>query len=617
MPETSIVIRTFNEEKNLGNLLIALQKQSYRNFEVIIVDSGSNDGTLRIAEEHKTNIIKIESRDFTFGYSLNVGCKASRGKYLVFVSGHVLPTDESWLANLLAPFKDEKVAMVYGRQRGTPESKFSEQMDFKRLFGTGVVNSRVPLNYANNANSAIRKKMWEDHPFDEYLFGLEDIAWAREVAESGYSIRYEPTSAVYHIHNEKWSQVFNRYRREAIAAVRIHLKEPPQAKLSTLWLGINVVRDLLCSFPNYTDGRIEEILRFRYYQWKGSRVGWFQGNGMSLEAERNSNLFFPVENQSVVIQGPLRAVLKETPLPPMLPGDILIKVEYVGVCRTDIEVYEGSLGYYRDGHAKYPIVPGHEFSGTIARVGSNNRFQERFKVGGRVVGECILCRGEIAERKEVGVINVDGAYSRYIVVPGDSVHRIPEGVDTKTATLTEPLAVVLRALRRVESRLGENSRVAVVGAGQIGNLCTQVLAYHGHSVTLFDKDAGRLSLLKGKASEVDTAIRDLGRFDLIIEATGSKHALEEVLRGGRVDSTILLLGFPYGDIQYNFEDFVGQEKVIVGSVGSESIDFKNALALLPALDMKAFTEVVLPLEQFNEAWEAHKALKHLKILLKP
>src|SRR3989344_3446611 len=116
MPETSIVIRTFNEEKHIGNLLRAIGEQKYRDHEVVIVDSGSTDATLDIARQFPTTIVEIESRDFTFGYALNVGCEKARGMHLVFVSAHVLPLDTHWLGNLIAPFTDQQGAMVYGRQ---------------------------------------------------------------------------------------------------------------------------------------------------------------------------------------------------------------------------------------------------------------------------------------------------------------------------------------------------------------------------------------------------------------------------------------------------------------------------------------------------------------------
>jgi len=616
MPETSIVIRTLNEERHIGNLLHAIKKQDYRNYEIIIVDSGSTDRTLEIAEKFSVKIIKIEPRDFTFGYALNVGCGASSGKYLVFVSAHVIPIDDQWLSSLLFPFDNKKVAMVYGRQMGNSESKFSEKMDFQRLFGTSPLNSKVPISYANNANSAIRKELWEKRFFDEYLFGLEDIEWAEDMTKKGYLIRYEPKAAIYHIHEEEWHQVFNRYRREAIAAVRIGLRHPPQVKIGIMWMFVNLFLDLLSSFPNFSRERIEEITKFRYYQWKGNRRGWLQGKDIDFDRERNS-IFYPTENRAVVIKDRCKAEVEEMPLPEMKPGDILIKVDYVGVCRTDLEVYEGTLGYYRDGLASYPIVPGHEFSGTIVRIGSNNKFQEQFKVGQRVVGECILSRGKNSERKEVGVINHNGAYSQYIIMPGNFIHKIPDSLDSKTAVLTEPLAVVLRALRRLESRLSKNPKVAVIGAGQIGNLCTQVLSLHGYKVNLYDRDVERLRILEDKTNDIDTTLSNLGKFDVIIEATGSKQVLEQVLKDSRVDSTILLLGFPYGDIEYNFEDLVNREKVLVGSMGGDGEDFLRALKLLPTLDTSPFTQVVMQLKDFKEAWRIQRTSKYIKILLKP
>lgn len=616
MPETSIVIRTYNEEKYLGNLLSAILKQDYQDYEIIIVDSGSTDKTLEIAEKFPVKITSIESRDFTFGYALNIGCEKAKGKYLVFASAHVLPVNDRWLSSLLAPFKGERVAMVYGRQLGNERSKFSERNDFKRLFKTTAENYNVSVDYANNANSAIRKELWKSHPFDEYLFGLEDIDWAKHMVKMGHLVRYEPKAVIYHIHEDEWHQVFNRYRREAIAAYRIGLKHPPQLELGFVSLFINLSIDVITSFPNWSLKRLEEILRFRYYQWKGSRQGWFKDRGLDLERDKQM-LFFADANHGVLIRDKNEAVFTTIPLPEMKPGDILIKVDYVGVCRTDLEVYEGKLGYYRDGLAVYPIVPGHEFSGTIVKIGANNKYRERFRVGDRVVGECILSRGGKGPRKEVGVVNYNGAYSDLIVMPGDAIHKIPDHLDSQTAVLAEPLGVILRALRRAKERFVSPSFIAVIGAGPIGNLCAQVLAFSGHKVTVYDKNPSRLKILSDKVDETRSVLERLDKFDVIVEVTGSKPVLEQVLKESRLDSTLLLLGFPYGETNYNFEDVVGNEKVLVGSVGAGSEDFPEALKLLPKLDTQAFTKTIMPLKNFKKAWELQQSSKHLKILLKP
>lgn len=616
MPETSIIIRTFNEEKHLGNLLRTIAEQDYRDYEIIIVDAGSTDRTLEIAAKFPVKIVEIESRDFTFGYALNVGCKEARGKYLVVASAHVLPVDNEWLSHLVAPFSNERTAKVYGRQLGHQTSKFSEQRDFKRIFGTEPIETSVPLDYVNHANAALRRELWEKRHFDEYLFGLEDVEWAKYITGEGYLIQYEPKAAVYHIHGERWGQVFNRYRREAIAASRIGLKQPPQGRTGLGRLLINLSLDFFASFPNWSLSRLEEILRFRYYQWKGSRQGWLYDKNLDLVSKRRE-LFYPAASQAVVVRDRNRAELEELPLPEMRPGDVLIKVAYVGICRTDLEVYDGTLGYYKDGTARYPIVPGHEFSGTIVKIGANSRFQERMKLGQRVVGECIISKGEGSKRREIGVVNHNGAYSQYVVVPGNLIHKIPEGMDVKTAVLAEPLSVVMRGLGRIESKLTPESKIAVIGAGTIGNFCTQVLSLDGHKVRVFDRRKERLNLLRGSAEGVSESLNRLGGFDIIIEATGSKDVLEQVLRESRVDGMILLLGFPYGEINFNFEDLVAREKNIIGSVGAGWDDFVKALKLLPKMNTAPFTETVLPLEDFKKAWKLLRSSKYIKIILRP
>lgn len=614
-PAISIVIRTFNEEKHLGNLLAAIEQQTRKDVEVLVVDSGSQDRTVAIARAHRVNLIEIESRDFTFGYSLNIGCAAAKGKYLIFVSAHVLPVDTRWLEHLMAPFEDKKVAMVSGRQMGDPDAKFSEKRDLADLFGNISIQLPDIPEYAHNANSAIRRELWVQHPFDEYLFGLEDIDWARHAVQRGYAVRYAPKAAVYHIHREGSAQIYGRYRREAVAAFRIGLPYPPQARTNVLWALWRFLGDLLCSFPQWSPVRLREIAVFRYQQWKGTWRGWYRDRAVDVDRKKYNIVDAP-ENKAVLIRGTHQAAFEKVSIPPLKPGDLLIEVAYVGICRTDLEVYEGTLGYYRDGIARYPIVPGHEFSGIIAQIGASTKYREKYKVGETVVGECILSR-DPSSRKEVGVINHNGAYSRFVVIPGAFVHKVPPGVDAKVAAMTEPLAVVLRALRRIDSRLATPSSVAVIGAGPIGNLCTQVLAARGHTVSVFDRRRERTELLEIIADKVSITPKDLSTFDVIIEATGSKEALEHILRDTKSDATILLLGFPYGETLYNFEDVVGKEKHIIGSVGADREDFVQALQLLPTLHIEPFVQTIFPLHEFKKAWELHASGKHLKVILKP
>ena len=136
-------------------------------------------------------------------------------------------------------------------------------------------------------------------------------------------------------------------------------------------------------------------------------------------------------------------------------------------------------------------------------------------------------------------------------------------------------------------------------------------------MSVYDKNSSRLEILKDKTEETNKSLHDLKKFDMVIECTGAKEVLETVIKESRLDSTILLLGFPYGEVHYNFEDVVGNEKVIMGSVGAEREDFVKALEILPTLDTVHFTENVLPLKDFKKAWDLHSSRKYIKLLLKP
>ncbi len=134
VPETSIVIRAFNEERWLPDVFTALGRQTYNDFEVILVDSGSLDRTREIAAAYGARIIRLRTEDFTFGYSLNLGIRAARGRFVAIVSAHAIPADEHWVQRLVEPLRDNLTAMTYGGQRGHAVSKFSECVDFERMF---------------------------------------------------------------------------------------------------------------------------------------------------------------------------------------------------------------------------------------------------------------------------------------------------------------------------------------------------------------------------------------------------------------------------------------------------------------------------------------------------
>ena len=624
-PETSIVIRTFNEEKHLPGLLEAVRLQAYQDFELIVVDSGSLDLTRDIAGRYCDKVLQISGRDFTFGYSLNVGIRNSVGRFIVVVSAHTEPVDASWLTHLIAPLRDERTAMVYGRQLGGTVSNFAELQDFRRTFGARQRILQTPDLFANNANSAVRRDLWEQHPFDESLPGLEDTEWARHWMEKGYRVIYEPEAAIYHLHQENWRQVQRRFYREGVAARWIGTKGWHHIPLVVLREGVNLAGDL---FQAARQGCLvqtaPEIALFRAYKTLSTAKGLLDGAVMD-DPRRREAIFFDRIGEAVVIRGPGRASLDEVEIPPLKPGDTLIKVAYEAVCGTDLEIFDGSLGYYKSGMAKYPITPGHEFSGRVVIAGPNVKHLQE---GDPVVVECIqgcsdcdYCSNgnwiACTQRKEVGVIGRNGAYAEYVVVPGHFVHKLPDDTDLKKACLCEPIAVVLKGLKRLERVWGpgEKKRCAIVGVGPIGHLCARILALRGHQVTAFDRNPLRRTYFEGSDIQTAASLGSLADFDTLIEATGDPEALDAILHRSAPGAALLLLGLPYARRGFSFENIVAYDKIIVGSVGSSAQEFREAIELLPQLEFDLFTEKVFPLEQFSSAWETFKAGQYLKIIL--
>ncbi len=213
----SIVCRALNEEKWLGRALSACREQQFDegDVELILVDSGSTDRTIEIAERHGCRIVHIKKSDFSFGRSLNYGCDAATGDYLVFISAHCIPADDQWLARLIAPLRENAADYVYGRQIGHHVTRFSEHQVFAQYFPG---DDMIPQDgfFTNNANAAIRKEAWAKYKFDEAVTGLEDMVLGKAIVNDGGRIGYVSGASVIHIHEESFRQTRRRYYREAL-----------------------------------------------------------------------------------------------------------------------------------------------------------------------------------------------------------------------------------------------------------------------------------------------------------------------------------------------------------------------------------------------------------------
>lgn len=219
MIDVSIVIRTLNESKYLGECLDAIAGQDVGNLtvEVVLIDSGSTDGTIELAESKGARVTHISKSEFTFGRSLNRGCEFARGEILVLLSGHCIPVNSDWLQRLIAPLREGQAVYSYGGQIGREGvTKFSEHQLFKKYFPS---EDRVPQDgfFCNNANAAILRATWTANLFDETITGLEDMALAKVLVMDGDKIAYVGSAPVEHLHEESWHKVRVRFEREAIA----------------------------------------------------------------------------------------------------------------------------------------------------------------------------------------------------------------------------------------------------------------------------------------------------------------------------------------------------------------------------------------------------------------
>ncbi|MBW4549828.1 MAG: glycosyltransferase family 2 protein [Aphanocapsa sp. GSE-SYN-MK-11-07L] len=281
----SIIIRTYNEQRYLEELLQMIHSQIIDDFqnEVIIVDSGSNDNTIEIAEKFSCRIVHIDKSEFSFGRSLNVGCAAATGDYLVFISGHCIPTSKFWLLNLVKPLITDSVVLTYGRQLGGNSSKYSEKLLFEKFYPSTSKNPQTGF-FCNNANSALLKNIWKSYLFNESLTGLEDMYLGKQLISAGMPIAYIAEAAVYHHHDESWQTIRRRYEREAIALqeimpeVQINIIDFTRYLLTAIYFdSLNAMREKIF-FHKFT-----EIFMFRLMQFWGSYYGNHEHRKLSTQ----------------------------------------------------------------------------------------------------------------------------------------------------------------------------------------------------------------------------------------------------------------------------------------------------------------------------------------------
>lgn len=324
--------------------------------------------------------------------------------------------------------------------------------------------------------------------------------------------------------------------------------------------------------------------------------------------------------QAAVLIAPGKFALREIARPEPGRGEALIRISRVGICGTDMHIFHGHYAA-----ENLPMIPGHEFTGTIAVLGAD---VEGLRIGEPVVvdmnigcGTCFWCRrNEILncpDMQQMG-ITMDGAFAEYISVPARLVIPAPADVATEVLALTEPLACVVRCARKANITFGQS--VVVLGAGPIGNLHVQLLRTIGAApIIVADLSEERIEM--ALAAGADVGVTDPAKLketvlahtqgrgaDVVIESVGLpalyEQACELIRKGGHV-AAFGITGA--GEtLPLDILRTILQENSIKGSVAGMGQDMHDALTLLThgRIDTALFTGASYPLADIQRAFDS-------------
>ncbi|WP_392673956.1 zinc-binding dehydrogenase [Streptomyces sp. LN785] len=319
-----------------------------------------------------------------------------------------------------------------------------------------------------------------------------------------------------------------------------------------------------------------------------------------------------VPSRAITVDRPGEHTLTTGPAPQPGPGEVRVRVAAAGICMSDREVYDG----HRDpGYVRYPVVPGHEWSGVVDALGAG---VDPALIGRRTVaegfrscGSCERCRsGETslctAGYDETGFTR-PGAFADHVVVPARLLHPLADDADLRAAALLEPAAVVAAAVRAGAPEPGE--RVAVVGAGTLGLLAVQLLsALSPAELTVIDPRHERafqaLSFGASEARSPEEAGAVRGRYDLVVETAGAPSTAADACllarRGGRV---VLTGMFTPGAVGIDPVHLSLSQLTVRSVFGASSAAWSYAVRAFTAglLDPAALITHEFPLEEFAEA----------------
>jgi rhamnosyltransferase len=232
MPQITVLLRTLDAGGDLPPLMSRLLEQTLKPLEILVVDSGSTDGTRQRAVDAGARVVDIAPGDFTHARSTNLGFREARGEIVAMLSQDALPVSPAWLETLVAPLlRDETTAAAFGRQLARPGYYPLERWELERCYP----DRGEPAVVYSNVNSAARRRDWEETPFPGDVLFAEDRFWALGRMRLGRRIAYVPEAVVLHSHAYSLGGVYRRCRAEAEAKRRREGYAEPWRILLTAW----------------------------------------------------------------------------------------------------------------------------------------------------------------------------------------------------------------------------------------------------------------------------------------------------------------------------------------------------------------------------------------------
>ncbi len=315
--------------------------------------------------------------------------------------------------------------------------------------------------------------------------------------------------------------------------------------------------------------------------------------------------------------------LADTPIPPVLPGDVRIEVRSVGICGTDISIWRG------DYEVDLPLVLGHEIAGAI-HESTIPDFEPGMLVTTEIdisCGRCWYCRNgqrHLCAQKETLGINRDGGFSEFISVPAELIHPLPLGLDISEATFVEPLASAIQTSKIAPA--DENEPVVIIGSGKLALLQAQMYDASGADVHIVGRNRWQLGLARqlGLQNTYDTVdeswkskimkiTHNIGP-RIVIEATGNTDGLKMALELVRNNGIVALKSMHGCTFSFNPTNIVNRELTIFGSSRGP---YDEAIDLLAKgrIEVKKLISKQFKLEDGTKAFEFASQPSVTKVIL--